>query len=159
MENALDIYSAMQTEEPYATYKKTVLGQVAVRVLDPFQDKPIIQIMKGDPQKNDEGCLIDVWSPKEDAFIKRMNPNHFAKGNLIPFKRQKVYEPTEEEKLNSMSDEDMTKLLESPWFTIQSSVSKMTSAAPLYRLLNLAEEMERPEKTLEFIRARLSELT
>ena len=35
----------------------------------------------------------------------------------------------------------------------------MTSPAPLYRLLALAEEMERPEKTLEFIRARLSELS
>jgi hypothetical protein len=159
MDNVLDVYSAMQTEKPYATYKKAILGMVAIHVLDPFQDKPIIQIMKGDPSKNDEGCLIDVWTVKEDVFLRKMNKNHFAKGNLIPFARKEEYKPSEEELLNSMTDEDMLKLLEAKWFTLQSSVSKMTSPAPLYRLLTLAQEMERPEKTLELIRARLSELS
>ena len=147
MDNALDIYSAMQTEKPYKTYKKTILGQVAIRVLDPFTDKAIIQIMKGDPSKNDEGCLIDVWSTKEDVFMKRQNPNHFSRGTLIPFKRKEVYAPTEEEVMNSLSDDELVELLKSQWFKLQASISKMTSPAPLYRLLALAEEMERPEKT------------
>ena len=149
-----EIFSAMQTGKPLVSYKKTILGKAYVTVLNPFSGTPEGRILYGD----DEDAIVDIWSEKEKAFFLRMNKNHFKSGVIIEYERPEKEEITEEEKYNSLPDEEMKKLLSSRFFTLQAALNKMTSAAPVYRLLQLAEELEKSEKVVAAIKARLSEL-
>lgn len=151
-----EVYSKMQIGEPYKTYRKTILGQVYVTVLDPFSGEPVGQILRGDPKKNEEGCIIDMWSEREDVFFKRMNRRQFELGNLIVYKR-----PLEEppKSVNEFTDEELSALLDTRYFLkLQAALNKMTSIAPVSRLLQIAEDREKSEKFVNAIKARMSEL-
>jgi len=52
----------------------------------------------------------------------------------------------------------MSTLLDGKFFTLQGKVNKMTAVAPVYRLLQLAEEKEKSQKITDFIKAKLAEL-
>lgn len=157
-ENVPNVYSAMQTGSPYKTYRKTILGRVYVRYFDPFLNKPDDKLMSGNPAANEEGCFFDVWSEQEDAFFKRMNANHLKDGVLIPYDRAKQPVTVEVNKYNVMTDEELDELLNSPFFTLQSALNKMTSPAPVYRLKVIAEAEEKSKRLIEVIDARLAEL-
>lgn len=160
MQNQINsaIFSAMQTGKPYKSYKKTILGQAFVNVLNPFFNQPEGRILRGNPNTNDPDCIVDIWSEQEDVFFKRMNRKSLSEGVLVEFARAEAQEPTEEELMNSMSDEELEKLLASKFFTLSNALSKFTSEAPVYRLLSMAERMEKSEKILDIIRARLAEI-
>ena len=40
--NAMSIYSSMADGEPYKLFRKTVLGKVEVKLLDPFEEDKVI---------------------------------------------------------------------------------------------------------------------
>lgn len=152
-----EIYSAMQTEKPIASFKKAVLGRVRVFVLDPFSDKAEEVILTGDPFKNEEGCFIHVWSEKQKMFFENTNRVHFKNGNIIPYVA-KDKKKTQEEKHNAMSDEEIKEVLSQPYFTLQNLLNKLTSTAPAFRFLYLARELEKSEKIIQSIEARIAEL-
>jgi hypothetical protein len=155
---SMDVVSAMAAEKPFKTYKKTILGKVAVKVFNPMAQKPEEIILKGDPSKNEKGCFVDVWSEQENVFIKRMNERHMREGILMPVDREKV--PVEEDinEFNVLTDDELYELLNSPFFKLQNALNKMTSQAPVQRLITIAEQEEKSEKILKVIRARLAEL-
>jgi hypothetical protein len=155
------VFSAMQTGNPFRTYKKTILGKVYVKILDPFRAESGAQadlILSGDPKKNHEGCFIDVWTEKEDVYLRRMNAPHFKEGILIPFDRSKNPAESNVNPYNVMTDEELFELLNSPFFKLQNAYNKMTSQAPVLRLLDMAEHEEKSEKIINALRGRLSEL-
>ena len=133
------IYSAMQTDNPFKTYRKVQPSKLEVKYLDPFKGTMATVILQG---KNDH---IDVWSEKEDAFLKRMNAYHIEKGNLIPTNR-KATPPPEINKFNVLTDEELFDLLGSPFYKLQQALNKMTSQAPVFRLLTIAEQEEKSER-------------
>jgi hypothetical protein len=150
-----DVFAKMQIGEPFRTYKKTILGQVYINVLNPWDGKPEGMIMKGDPSRNEDGCFYDTWGEKDDMFFHRSNKPHFERGVLIPVKRPgKVTERTP----NDFTDEELEKLVMSPFLKLQHAMEKMTSVIPVLRLLQVAEEKEKSEKIMGAIRARLTEL-
>ena len=152
-----DVYSAMQSDSPYKSYVKTILGMVHVKLLNPFSGKEDFLILKGDPRRNSEGCVVNLWSEKEFQYFKTYNPLHLAKGILIEHQPKEVA-PTEEEIHNSMSEEGLRDLVNSPFLKLQHALNKFTSEAPVYRMLTLSEEEEKSEKIARAIKARLSEL-
>jgi hypothetical protein len=159
MENlSMDVVSAMSAEKPYKTYKKTILGKAAVKIFNPLTQKPEELLLQGNPSKNEKGCFVDVWSEQENVFLKRMNERHMREGILIPFDRDKT--PVEEEvnKYNVLTDDELYGLLNSPFFKLRNALNKMTSQAPVLRLITMAEQEEKSEKILKEIRGRLSEL-
>jgi hypothetical protein len=159
MENlSMEVVSAMSAEKPHKTYKKTILGKVAVKVFNPLTQNPEELMLKGDPSKNEKGCFVDVWSEQEDVYLKRMNSRHMREGVLIVIDREKV--PVEEEinKFNVLTDEELYDLLNSPFFKLQNALNQMTSQAPVQRLITMAEQEEKSEKIMDNIRARLAEL-
>ena len=77
MENmTMEVVSAMAAEKPYKTYKKTILGKVAVKVFNPLTQKPEEVIIQGNPAKNESSCYIDVWSEQENVPRDTFAPSY-----------------------------------------------------------------------------------
>jgi len=144
-------------DEPYKSYIKRILGKVYVRTLNPFSGSEDGALLVGDPRKPDDDCIIDMWTEKEDQFFRKSNKRHFETGTLVEYTRVEHVE-TEEEKTNKMSEEKMKAILSDRFFTIQNAVAKFTAVPPLYIMLGVAKEMEKSDKILKLIEARISEL-
>lgn len=154
-------YSAMQTGRPYKRYKKVILGKVFVTVLNPFSGQPEGVVVEGDPSLPDtqEAITVNVWNAKEDVFFRRMNKAHFAAGNLQEIPLPPLpHEEVRPRSVNDITDEEIVELLNKPFLALKNKLNKFTSTAPVFRLLRKAEEMEKSEKILTVLRARLSEL-
>jgi hypothetical protein len=151
----LDIYSKMQTDAPYKTYKKTILGKVYLTVINPFSGEPEGIIVSGDPKKN-EG-LIDIWDIKQDMFFRRSNKRQFEMGNIIEYKRPIEEQPKERE-IESYSDEELKEVINQKFMALQHTVNKIKTETVLIRMIDLAREMEKSEKIIKVFEARLAEL-
>jgi hypothetical protein len=154
-------YAAMQTGFPYKMYKKTILGKVAITVLNPFSGQPEGVILQGDPAspQDQEKITVNVWNAKEDVFFKRLNKTHFDAGNLtevsVPRPEQIVEAPRS---VNDITDEEIFELLSKPFLALKNKLNKFTTSAPVSRILREAEALEKSEKILNVLRARISEL-
>jgi hypothetical protein len=152
-----ETFSLMQAGKPYKSYIKTILGQVYLKVLNPFSEQPEGRIVQGNPSTSDkEDCIVDVWSEKEDMYFKRANKRHFETGTIIQYER-KPQEPKPKE-VKEYSDEELKVLLNSKFIALQSAVNKLDTIPPVYRLLTLAKEEEKSEKYIKFLEGKLSEL-
>lgn len=153
------IFSAMQTKTPYKSYKKVILGKVYVNVWNEFEGKPEGLIISGNPRgKDQESCILDIWSEMADMYFRRSNRRLLEMGQLVEFKR-KVIEPVIEEKPYAQaSDEELTEFLNKKYTQIASELKKIEDIAPLYRLKELAEELDKTEKVVQLIKSRLSEV-
>lgn len=151
-----DVYSAMQTGTPYRSYIKTILGQVYVTYLNPFTDKPEGRILKGNPRQHDRNSIIEIWNEKEDVFFKRLNTRHFDTGTIIEYKKPENVE--ESVSPNQITDDEIVELLGQKFLALQNKINKMTSIAPVYRILELAKEHEKSDKIIKFIETKLSAL-
>lgn len=150
------VYSKMQVDEPYKRYKKVILGKVFVFYLDPFSGKMEGKILAGDPNKGDEGCYLETWTDRDDIFFRRMNEKHFKAGRII--EAVKEAKPVVVKNPNEMTDDELEGLASSRYMKLVNTLNKMTSTAVVSRLLNIAMDLEKSEKILTPIKARLSEL-
>lgn len=155
-----DLYADMnEGKAPYASYIKTILGKVNVVIWDNFEDKPLSVILKGDPHKREQGCIVNTWSPKEDVFFKRMNQKHFQLGNIIPLENKQPVAVEEPKKtLEQATDQELTDLVNSKFFSLQSKLNETDSVAVLFRIKNIANDLDKSEKTIRAIEARISEI-
>lgn len=151
-----EMYALMKDGKPYTAYIKTILGQVAVTVWDNVLEKPVDVILKGDPKKKGDDCIVKLWDAKEDSFFQRMNRGHFAKGNLIAYKVPENVEP--KRTVEQSSDEELTKIVNSKYMSLVAELNKIKSIPVLFRMKNLAEELEKSEKITSVIEKRISEL-
>jgi len=150
-----EVFSQMQSGVPVASFKKTILGQVGVHVLNPWTGQPEDRILKGDPKTNDEGCIVDLWSKAEEMYFTRANKRHFETGNLMRFEKGQM---VKEKSVNEITDGEIVNILNDRFFVLQAKLNTFTSPAPVHRFLNAAREMEKSEKIIQHIEARLSEL-
>lgn len=151
-----ELLSAMDEGKPLAVYQKTILGQVAVTVWDNFLQKPIDVILKGDPRRKDVGCIVSVYSTGENAFFKRANLKHLKKGTIreIPVQETPVEVPT----IAQASDEELTKVVNSKYMALLAELNKINSIPVLFRMITIAEELDKSEKITGAIQKRISEL-
>jgi hypothetical protein len=152
------VFSAMQEGKPYKRYIKTVLGKVFVTILNPFSGKPEGVILAGRPQdeKSRDEIVVNVWTAKEDVFFKRMNKAHFQSGNIRELAEE--VQVVEKASPNEISEDEIFDLLNKPFLALKNKLERFTSVAPVFRVLAKAEELEKSEKILEAIRARVAEL-
>lgn len=149
--------AAMKGGKPYKTYKKTILGKVFIEVWDNFINGPVGILLSGDPKKDDPDCYYHAWTEDNDVFFRGVahNRRHLEQGAIIPVK----YEQKEIEKtIETSSDEELTKLVNSPFLALQNALNKTESVALLFRVLTIAQELEKSEKITRAIEARLSEV-
>lgn len=162
MEGELELshadFSAMQEGRPFKKYRKVILGKVFLTLLNPFSGKPEGVVVAGNP--NDPADLdkitIDIWSVKEHEYFKRLNRNQMVAGNIVEV-------PSNEPKPvikspNTISNEEIGDLLNKPFLALRNKLAQFTAVGPVYRVLTEAERLEKSEKILNAIRARMSEL-
>jgi hypothetical protein len=152
-----DVLEAMQANKPpFAAYKKTILGQVAIKYLDPIRMRVEETVLKGDPNKpeDEENCIFKVWSVAEDVYFKRHNRFHLNKGELVPWEFKELEAPT----VNQISDEEIELILQKPFFALKNKLQEFDSPIPVRRFLLMAEKMNRPVNTCNYIKQRLEEL-
>lgn len=150
-----NVYRMMNSGSPLKSYIKRSLGKLQVKVWDEFTGTASVALLVGDPRKPDDGCIVDVYSEKEDVFFKKANAKHFQTGDLVEHVR-KEKEETEEEKLNRMSSDEMRNLLSKPFLAIQNAVAKFTSVVPLFAMLDVAREMGKSEKITKLIESKIA---
>ncbi|HEC63691.1 hypothetical protein LCGC14_0482830 [marine sediment metagenome] len=149
-------FSAMQEGKPLKRYRKTILGKVCVLVLNPFSGEPEEIILEGNPnnQAHLDDLVVDIWDVQQDQFFLRFNKTHFQSGTIEEFDKVVV----EQASPNVISDDDIREALDKPFLALKALLNKFSEVIPVYRVLTLAEEMEKSEKILNAIRARATEL-
>jgi hypothetical protein len=148
------VFSAMQTGKPYATYCKTTLGKVHVMVISPWEKTPVGIILSGEPKK-DPDSFVDTWSQQEDVYFRNANKTHFSTGDIIKVEREYKEEP---HTMEQYSDEELREVLALRFISFVKVLSEVKSEAVASRLLDLAEDMDKSEKITSKIKAKLSEL-
>lgn len=152
-----ELFSAMQDGTPYKSYIKAILGKVRVTTWDNFTNEPIEVILQGNPKKHDDTSIVDVWSEREDMFFKRMNVKVLKAGIIIPYERKPKSAPVEKT-VEQSTDEELKTIINAKFLKLQSELNHIESVVVLYRMLGLAEEMDKSEKITGAIQARISEV-
>jgi len=149
------VNSAIHGGAPLKSYIKTMLGKVFVFVWDSFENIPEGVILQGDPRKQDETCIVDIWTEEEDYYFRNKNKRHLQTSNIIEFARK-----TEEKErtIEEYSDDELAKIINSKFFTLQTVLNNTESIAVLFRIRTLANELEKSEKIIKVIDARIAEV-
>jgi len=150
-------FAAMQLSRPFATYKKKILGKAAVSVLSPWTGRPEGIMMEGDPEKGDETCFYDSWSAAEDAYFTRINKRLFDLGVIIRENRKEQLIPADK-KIEQYSDDELKVVVDMKYAALQKVLAETTSGAVINRMLMLAKEMDKSDRIVRALEAKLSEL-
>ena len=148
--------SVVEEGKPYASYIKTILGRAGVNVWDRFTNTPAYVILDGDPRRKDEHAIVDVWNAKEDAFFRRNNQRQFERGVIIPYTRPE--NSATETPIEQYSDEQLTEIVNSKFLGLQAKLNKIDSVAVLFRMITIADDLDKSSKITDAIQARISEL-
>jgi len=161
------ISGARMEGEPFARYKKTIVGKVYVTILDPFLDQPVGVILEGVPEKGAivqrkfrgpdplDTQIVEVWDARQDSFFRKVNKKHFDAGRLMLIEGELPVAPVSP---NALSDAELDVILSSRFLALQNRLNALTDEAPLFRLLNRARELEKSEKIIKHIEERLAEV-
>lgn len=147
-----EVLERIANNNPYRSYKKTILGVLHVHYLDPFSHEQLGMLISGDPNK-DEG-IFNTWSNLEDTFFRQMNKPLFEKGYIVEYTRPVVFEKSPNEK----TDDEIEALFSEKFLTFQSEVKKVTSPITLQRMLVIGENTNKSSKYLDLIRSHLAEV-
>lgn len=153
----LSVMELMQTNAPVAVYKKTTVGKVGVIVFNPMTRKPEERILKGDPRdptRNIENEIVKIFTKDAHQYFKNANKNLLERGLIAPHEM----ELDDIDMGNAISDEEIDRILSQPNFALSARLKKFTSPIPVERLHIRALELNKPVKTIENIKARISEL-
>ncbi len=150
-----ELITAMNSGKPVRSYIKTILGKVFVTVWDPFTNTPTGLILSGDPKKREESSIIDMFTELQDSFFRRMNRRQLETGVVIPYTR---VEEAKERTIEESTDEELETLVNQKFLALQSTLNKVNSEPVLFRMLQIARDLEKSEKIIRAIEARLSEI-
>lgn len=143
--------------EPIAKYIKAIKGIVHVSVINTFTGKPEVISLKGDPGVKEtpiEDISIFFWTEFGHDFFRGANKLLLEEGILASYTQDIV----DEVSVNEVSDDILIDALGKKFFAVKALLDKFTSPVPVLRLLNLAEDMNKPIGTITAIKKRLSDL-
>jgi hypothetical protein len=155
MANNAEIFSAMQEGSPVRSFIKTILGKVCIEVLDPFSDQASELLLEGDPKKEDSRCIYDVWTTKQEVFFRNRNKSLISLGVLKEYVRSNAPKPRT---LEDSTNDELSEIINSKFFTLEAKLNKINSVAVLFRMISLAHELEKSDKIVKAIEARLAEV-
>lgn len=156
MTDNYDVFAAMQTEPPLASFRKTILGKVHVNILDPFTDTPTAIILSGRP--NDESASVSVWTEKQLAYFLKLNRYHLQRDILVRVSENEAPAKEKKEFFADATDEDIVLLVHEKWQGLDKKLNKITSVSMLERILKTAIKEERGEKIVGLITKRISDV-
>ncbi len=149
------INSAVYGGTPLRSYIKTILGKVYVTVLDELEGIPEGLILEGDPRKNEESCIIDVWTEEEDYYFRKKNKKHLETGTIISYVRKEI---ERERTIEEFTDAELGAIVKDKFFSLLTALNSTESIATLFRMKNIAQDLERSDKIIKAIEARISEV-
>lgn len=152
-----ELFAKMSGGTPFKSYIKSILGKVKVDYWDNFLEGPAELILVGDPKKKEDSTIIDVWTEGEDLYFRRNNRKTLEAGVILPYVRKEKVEPTERP-MEQSSDEELKIIINSKFLSLNNKLNKTESVALLFRMLGLAQEMDKSEKITGAIEARISEV-
>src|ERR1035437_8146247 len=121
--------------------------------MNTFSSKPEGMLLEG--EKGTETEKIDVWSEMEDVYFRRANKKALDTGTVIQFERSP--EPGTR-RMEQYSDGELREVINYRYPAFQKALSEVTSEATAYRVLELAQEMEKSKRIEAAIKAKLAEL-
>lgn len=145
---------SLLTNKPYKRYIKVTISRVSVKILDPISLRETEVILSGDPQNKPDSAILNVWTPAEDVYLRRNNKNIFNEGLILEYNE----DIDSALNANSVSDEELREALTGKFFAIKALLDKFTSPAPAQRMLAMAEELDRPVRTIDAIKSKLADL-
>ncbi len=145
---------SLLTSKPYKRYIKATLGRVVVKILDPISLKETEIVLSGNPAQKPKSCILDIWTPAEDIYMRRNNSIILNDGLIIEYAEDIDQAPS----VNAVSDDEIRAALAGKYFNMRAMLDKFTSPIPVERMLALATEMDRPVKTIAAITEKLAEL-
>ena len=154
----VETFAAMQTNKPIRTYKKTILGKAYCTVLDPFNNSPVGMLLSGDPTKDEESSMVDMWTDVQDTFFRRMNKKALETGTIIEYQRKGDAFELHPEPYATSSDDEIDAVINGKYYSFLSALGKITSQTVASRFLGRARAIDKSEKIINAIEARLSEL-
>ena len=159
MDSTLDlsVLERLQTNAPIVIYKKTTVGKVGVIVFNPITRKPEERILKGDPRdptRNIENEIVKIFDEQSHLYFKSVNKNLLERGLIALYSTSLPGVDMG----NAISDEEIDEILSQPNFTLMNRLKNFTSPIPVERIHVRAIELNKPVKTIENIKARISEL-
>lgn len=156
LENTIvaEILRAQQNGAPLVTYRKAIMGRLVVRVLDPYRGIGSEVMLQGDPRKTEPTELeVSLYTPLEVKYFEKYNRTLIEKGSLVPVSSAAELLVN---RVNALSDEEIDTLVTASYFTLTSKLAEVTSEVTLQRILEAAERLNRPAKTLNTIKARIA---
>jgi len=149
------VSGAINGGAPLRSYIKTILGKVFITLWDSFEKQPVGVLLEGDPRKKAETSIVDIWSEEEDFFFHKKNTRHFETGDIIAYVRAS---DEKERTIEEFSDDELTSIINSKFFALQSTLNSTKSIAVLFRIKTLAQELEKSERLMKAIDSRISEV-
>jgi hypothetical protein len=150
-----NIVGGMHGGKPIGSYIKTTLGKVYVSAWDSFENQPVGIMLEGDPRKKEESSIIDMWSQEENFYFRNKNKVLLQSGDIISYERTDV---VKERAIEEFSDDELIAIINSKFFAFQKVLNTTTSVNVLFRIKNLAQDLEKSEKLMKTIDARISEV-
>jgi len=147
--------STLYSGKPLKSYIKTILGKVYITVWNSFEGIAEGHLLSGDPRHADEGCIVDIWTEEEDYYFRNKNKRHLQTGTIISYSRK---ESVAARTLEEFSDEELRLEINKKFLAFQNILNSTSSIAVLFRIKNLAGEMEKSEKIVKAIEARIAEV-
>jgi len=137
-------------------FKKAVRGSVGGRYINSRGDVDEF-LLKGDPQTKDiEQISVEIHDAEAEKYFIKHNKPAIVNGYLVEI--TEGYEMTLDE-TNAVSDGYLRDLLKQPFMKMKKRVEEFTSPVPVDRLLAFALGENKPFKTIEFLKATLSNFT
>jgi hypothetical protein len=140
-------------EEYPKFWKKAIKGSVGGRVLNKKGD-PEEFLLKGDPNNPEADITVEVRDEEAEKYFKRSNRAAISQGYLIEISENVL----SLDETNAVSDGYLRDLLKKPLSKMRVRVDKFTSPIPVIRLLEFAEEDNKPVRTIDYLKNIITKL-
>ena len=138
-------------------YVKACVGRLAIQRIDPFTGREETVILKGDvtnPEVDKDEITVLLYTDLDAQWFKRANKKLIERGLLVP----DTTKAREAFLVNSISDDEIEKVLSEPFFSLKAKLDKFTSPTPVDRIRRKAKLMNKTVGTVNAIEKRLAEL-
>lgn len=155
MGSANNMYLMVATP-PVKKYVKTVPSKIGGVRLDAEGKTVTGFILESKPDTFVyDAEVLEIYSDKEDRFLRQMNRKLFENGFITEY----FSEIPEVDTKNMFTDDEVTAIASTHNIQqLQKRIGEITSPISMKRILAAANEIGRPQKTVQLIQRRLEEL-
>jgi hypothetical protein len=144
-------------DEPYKRYVKTIASKVGgVRMDDQMKGQTGFILESAPDGFSYEAEVLEIYSDREDRLLRQANKTLFSNGYLKEFTGQLP----ELDTTNMLDDDEVDMIAATKNIQVlQKRINELTSPFTVKRILDKANEIGRPQKTIAVIQDRLDFLS